>query len=334
MFSQDFYFNQNSEVIKINYGISPQWVNLNVNESFDFLNNSGFIDIKTTSNFGKEIVSGRIQSKDFFYVRRLVFDKKIITEYSDVIMYIQPCLLCFAIDIKTRLKNNPVMQEINEQGYQSALIEDAKLKDLFYKYQLHSLRKDGIKTELLGDVSDFGFSFSNSVEKENFNVIRNCSLSLDKDKIYNFYSEKRVVIKEQNYFVGNYNMKEVNPYDLNLMIDVFLLDCKNHSISVKKGKVVTSFESLEGEILGTSYGINNDNIIVLKIDPLKWESSPIPKRWYLIYHELGHDVLNFKHGNGGKMMFNFADRGYSWNEFWVDKNYMFDSYINKKINEK
>ena len=34
------------------------------------------------------------------------------------------------------------------------------------------------------------------------------------------------------------------------MIDIFLLDCKNHKIPVKKGKVITSFETLDGETLG------------------------------------------------------------------------------------
>ena len=326
LLSQDFYFNQSSEVVSLNYGISPQWVNLNVSESHDFLNNAGFVDIKSYTNYGKEIVSGTIHSNNFIYIRRLIFENKIITAYSDAINFIQPCLLCFAKDVKTRLKNNPDMQEIINKNYQTAIVEDNKLKDLFYKYHKQSLTMDGINTELQGDITDFGFKYINSIENENFNIIRNCSLTLDEKNIYNFYSERRFEIKEQNYFVENYNLKEVNQYDLNLMIDIFLLDCKSNNILVKKSKITASFESLEGETLGLSYGFNNDNIIVLRIDPLKWKSSSTPKRWYLIYHELGHDVLNLNHGNGGKMMFNFADRGYSWKEFLEDKSYMFNSY--------
>lgn len=329
LFSQDFYINQKSEADYLNYVISPHWINLNLNESYQFLNNSGFSDIKTISNNDKEIVTGSIPNKEYIYMRRLVFENKIINEYSDVIMFIHPCILCLANDIKTKLKNNPTMQEFIEKSYQSALKSDTKLKDIFYKNHIQSLNNDGFKQQPLGDFSDFGFRYSNSVKTEDFNIIRNCSLELDKDKIYNFYSERRVIIKEQNYLVGEYNLKNVNQYDLNLMIDVFLLDCKNHNIIVKKVKVVTSFETLDGETLGLSYGINNDNKIELKIDPVKWENSSIPKRWYLIYHELGHDVLNLKHGNGGKMMFNFADKGYSWKEFWEDRNYMFNSYKRK-----
>ncbi len=326
IFCQDFYINEKSEAAYLNYVISPKWINLNINESYEFLNNSGFANIKTTSNNDKEIVSGRIPNKDYIYTRKLVFENKIIKEYSDIITFFQPCLLCLANEMKRSFKNNPMMQEINEKSYLSAIKDDNELKELFYKNHIQSLNLDGIKSELVGDISDFGFKFSNSVKTDNFNITRNCLLELDKDKIYNFISERRISINEKKYLVGDYNLNNVNQYDLNLMVNIFLIDCKNHNILVKKGKIVTSFETLDGKTLGLSYGINNDNKIELKIDPLKWENSSIPKRWYLIYHELGHDVLNLKHGNGGKMMFNFADKGYSWKEFWEDKNYMFNSY--------
>jgi hypothetical protein len=221
------------------------------------------------------------------------------------------------------------LQDFNEKNYQSALKTDTKLKDLFYKNHIQSLNKDGINQQLLGDISDFGFRYTNSLKTDDFNIIRNCSLELDKEKIYNFYSERRVILNEQNYFVGDYNLKKINQYDLNLMIDIFLLDCEIQNIEVKKGEVFSSFEPLDAETLGLSYGTNIDNKIILKIDPVKWENSSIPKRWYLIYHELGHDVLNLNHGNGGKMMYNFADRGYSWREFWIDRKYMFESYKRK-----
>ena len=60
------------------------------------------------------------------------------------------------------------------------------------------------------------------------------------------------------------------------------------------------------------------------VDPEKWSSASIQKKWYVMYHELGHDVLNLNHGQAGKMMFTFADKQYTWNEFVVDKEYMFN----------
>jgi hypothetical protein len=329
LFSQDFYLNKNSDVIYLNNVISNNWIDLNLNESYDFLKNAGFEDIKTNSTTNKEIVTGVLPNKEYIYIRRLVFENKIIKEYSDAIMFPQFCTLCLANDVKYSLKNNPTMNEIVEKGHKAALIEDAELKEKFYKSQRKSLKYDAINQQLAGDITDFGFKFSNSVSKDDFNIYRYCSLELDKNNIYNFYSERRVILNEKNYSVGSYNLRNVNQYDLNLMVDIFLLDCKSHNILVKKGKVNTSFESLLGETLGLSYGINNDDRIELKIDPIKWENSSLPKKWYLIYHELGHDVLNLKHGNGGKMMFNFADKGYSWMEFWEDREYMFNSYKRK-----
>ena len=49
-----------------------------------------------------------------------------------------------------------------------------------------------------------------------------------------------------------------------------------------------------------------------------------------MYHELGHDVLNLLHGQGGKMMYPFVDRDYTWDEFYNDKKYMFE-YVKIKI---
>ena len=83
-----------------------------------------------------------------------------------------------------------------------------------------------------------------------------------------------------------------------------------------------TFVPLDGTTLALAYGYGDDTIIKIKVDPEKWAKASPEKRWYVLYHELGHDVLNLKHGQGGKMMFNFAEREYSWNEFFDDKQYM------------
>jgi hypothetical protein len=69
LFSQDFYINQESKASYLNYVISPQWIDLNQNESYEFLNKSGFTDIKTISNDNKEIVTGRISNKEYVFMR-------------------------------------------------------------------------------------------------------------------------------------------------------------------------------------------------------------------------------------------------------------------------
>ena len=95
------------------------------------------------------------------------------------------------------------------------------------------------------------------------------------------------------------------------------------------------FQPLKDNILGVSYGIFNNNKIILRIDPEKWESATLLERWYTIYHELGHDVLNLNHGEGGRMMFNFSvDSDYKWEDFFRDRDYMFKYFFENFNQEK
>ena len=82
----------------------------------------------------------------------------------------------------------------------------------------------------------------------------------------------------------------------------------------------------EGKI-ALAYGFGQDDKILIKIDPENWQKSSLEKRLYVIYHELGHDVLNLDHGEGGKMMFNFVDKNYTLEEFVEDRDYMFKSFL-------
>ena len=131
-------------------------------------------------------------------------------------------------------------------------------------------------------------------------------------------------IDEKKFIINNIDIREVDTYRLKNMIEVFFEDCKINNIYKKlPDKVYATFEPLDSPLLGISYGKDRDDIVFLKIDPERWSKASITQKWYLIYHELGHDVLNFEHGEGGKMMFNFIDRNYTWEEFFKDKKNMF-----------
>ncbi len=331
IFCQDFYIDNNAKAVYLGNTISPQWKDLNINESYGFLARAGYSNIKTVTRGTLEIVSGEKMGENYKLMRLLNFEEKLIKSYTDGIEFIQPCMPCFAKELSRRVGGNTLgMESFYQSNAQTAARQDQELKDLFYKYHQQSLVRDGITGDLMGDVTDYGFNFINSVEKEDVKVIRNAKLELDEDDFYVFRSARSVELKKVNYLVGSFDLTKVNTYDLNLMIDIFLADCKNNNITILNGKVNVVFESLPGEVLGLSYGINNDSKIELKIDPNKWEIASTPKKWYLLYHELGHDVLNLNHGSGGKMMFNFADRGYSWTEFWADREYMFEAYKRMK----
>ena len=120
---------------------------------------------------------------------------------------------------------------------------------------------------------------------------------------------------------------EISTYDLRRMVNFFLDNCKNYGIIIPKQNIKATFEELEGRTIALAFGKDNDNEIIIKVDPENWENASLFTRWYILYHELGHDVLNLSHGEGGKMMFNFAKRNYSRYDFIIDRNEMFHNYL-------
>jgi len=126
--------------------------------------------------------------------------------------------------------------------------------------------------------------------------------------------------------IGDTNIEDVNVYDLEAMIRLFLKDCELNQIKLSSDyKITSTFETLDKGVVALAYGIFNDKEIIIKVSPEEWSKASNPKRWYILYHELGHDVLNLKHGQGGKMMFNFTEEDYTWDDFFRDKDYMFNS---------
>ena len=141
---------------------------------------------------------------------------------------------------------------------------------------------------------------------------------------------KKEALKNLRNNIGEKNIEEINTYDLQEMVQFFLDDCKRSNINVPSIKTLSAtFEPLEEGVIALAFGMNNDDQIIIRVDPTNWQKSDLIKKWYVIYHELGHDVLNLEHGEGGKMMFNFADREYTWDEFYNDKDYMFN-YVLKR----
>ncbi|MDB9994430.1 BspA family leucine-rich repeat surface protein, partial [Flavobacteriaceae bacterium] len=151
-----------------------------------------------------------------------------------------------------------------------------------------------------------------------------------KQAFFKMSEETNKILYESNFTAGDpkIDLREVNNYDLKAMINFFLADCEKYEIEITGNTINGTFETLEENTIALSYGINDDLNIIIKVDPENWAKASEQKRWYILYHELGHDVLNFKHGEGGKMMFNFSEQDYSWEDFINDKKYMFNSYKN------
>ena len=161
-------------------------------------------------------------------------------------------------------------------------------------------------------------------------------------------------LKQRDTWLGRplLGVKEkINEYDIETLIRVFLDDIRYYSFYHKRlgatrfispedivwndFNINAVFEELENDVIAASYGINDDRNIILKIDSDNWMKATTPEKWYILYHELGHDILNFKHGQGGRMMFPKLSlpSEFSWDQFIEDREYMFNSYWSKQMEE-
>ena len=137
--------------------------------------------------------------------------------------------------------------------------------------------------------------------------------------------------------------KIVDQFDITSMVNVFIDNIISvNNLNKKKSQLINllrenrlnnnlyvkaTFEALEGNTLAAAFAKNIDNQIIVKVDPVKWQNASEIKRWYTLYHELGHDILNLDHGEGGRMMFNFAPSNYTWQQFFDDRDAMFNSFF-------
>ena len=137
-------------------------------------------------------------------------------------------------------------------------------------------------------------------------------------------------------YAYNFGLANFNPFDWEGYVYKFLDDAKiNHGINldyVKKSNILTVSKRLEGRTIALAAAMNNDKEVIIAIDPDRWLQASPEKRWYIIYHELGHDILNFEHGTGGPMMYPETSGSYDWSRLEKDKTTMFSFYKSLKQN--
>ena len=176
---------------------------------------------------------------------------------------------------------------------------------------------------------DYPYLFTFSFKNKDLSNFMDKMIELE-NSFTNLNNSVSELNKTTRFTIENQDMRNINQYDLEAMVKFFILDCKKNKIGTPELKTLNAtFETLEGSNIALSYGFGDDNLIKIKVDPEKWAKSSTEKRWYVLYHELGHDILNLEHGQGGKMMFNFADKEYNWDDFFQDKEYMMN-FLNSK----
>lgn len=135
--------------------------------------------------------------------------------------------------------------------------------------------------------------------------------------------------------------KEVNieiSEGLESYIDKFYRDLGNfghYPTRPKNFKVVFSDLDSNKEtshVHGVSLGKDNDYKVEIYINRRSWDSFSKSKRYYIIYHELGHDILNLQDLNDdemnyGKIMYpsisNYSNL--TMNDFIINMNELFES---------
>jgi Zn-dependent peptidase ImmA (M78 family) len=128
-----------------------------------------------------------------------------------------------------------------------------------------------------------------------------------------------------------------------MYVDKFYRDLEVYGIrAVRPETIIIKFARLETTnkykgYNGVSFGYNNDDIIEIYINPLSWEQGSKARRYWLMYHELAHDILNAEHveaipENKGKLMYPHSSnfKISDMDEFIEAYQALFEEYSNRK----
>ena len=139
-------------------------------------------------------------------------------------------------------------------------------------------------------------------------------------------SENQNKILDDQYLIEGIDIREYNTYNVGGMIDIFIKDALRFGIEFPFQEIKAIFKPLEENVLAVSLGMDQNDQVIIHVNPDLWDSASESKKWYIIYHELGHDLLNLDHGEGGEMMFNYSQEDYSWKDFLEGRESMFVIY--------
>ena len=105
--------------------------------------------------------------------------------------------------------------------------------------------------------------------------------------------------------------------DFSLYVDKFYRDLELYGIRPVKPKTsiikFSEIDKIKGatDINGISYGYNNNDLVEIYINPTFWKQASKAQRYWLMYHELSHDLLNIEDlpvtpANEGKLMYPYS----------------------------
>ena len=137
-------------------------------------------------------------------------------------------------------------------------------------------------------------------------------------------------------WVAKYELEDMNPFNLDNYVNTFLIDAEQHGINVDhvwNGTINIVFNSqdehilAEPSIIAYTDAMNNDGVVNIIVNPAAWHDASPAKRLAIIYHEMGHDVLNLEHkSDEGPLMSVYARADFSFAELFELRAEMFNDY--------
>lgn len=123
-------------------------------------------------------------------------------------------------------------------------------------------------------------------------------------------------VEQDDIIRSAYNDPEV---DFNVYLNKFYRDVNVYGIRyVTPNKTIIKFANLDKkkgtvDYNGISYGYKDDSIIEIYINPTFWANATKAQKYWLMYHELCHDVLNIDHTPEaeeyiGELMYPYMDQ--------------------------
>ena len=143
--------------------------------------------------------------------------------------------------------------------------------------------------------------------------------------------EKR---RKKYQIAGNY-VSDLKFKDFKGYIETFIDECIEKGINVNRDNIIVEQKNLGVNTIVKSYGKDNDGIIEVHFNKKAWKKSNIDTRLYVLFHELGRDILNFDYNQAGKMTSKLTvGDTYTWEQFSVDREVMFQVFIDNLIKEE
>ena len=142
-------------------------------------------------------------------------------------------------------------------------------------------------------------------------------------------------INNSQEWVDYYGIESLNPFNLESYLEVFLSDAEDNGIDVshvRNGEISFEFKidpRVGPETIAYTDTLGDDNRVHVVVNPTRWNQASQAKRLAILYHELGHDILNFEHNSEeGPLMSVYARADYSYEDLFELKNEMFNDFKN------